>query len=124
MIKKAFPILALSLFSSMLGVGIIAPLLPLYADKLGANGLWLGIIFGGFAFSRTIIMPFVGRLSDRKGRKLSLSIGLISYAIISLFYIWVENAPPASPCPPYPWCHQWHDYARSTNLHRGHHAAR
>ena len=86
MIKKVFPALALSIFASMLGVGIIVPLLPLYAENLGATGIWIGIIFASFSISRAIISPFVGRLSDRRGRKLPLSIGLLISAIISLGY--------------------------------------
>lgn len=91
MIKKVFPILALSTFSSMLGVGIIFPLLPLYAENLGATGIWLGIIFSSFSISRTIFMPIIGRLSDRSGRKLFLCAGLLIYSIISLGYIWADN---------------------------------
>jgi MFS family permease len=87
MIKKVFPVLALAIFASMLGVGIIVPLLPLYAEDLGATELWIGIIFASFSISRAIVMPFVGRLSDRRGRKLVLSIGLLAYALISLGYI-------------------------------------
>jgi len=93
MIKKVFPILALSVFSSMLGVGIISPLLPLYAENLGATGIWLGIIFSGFSISRAILMPIIGRLSDRSGRKSLLCIGLLIYFIISLGYIWASNVP-------------------------------
>ena len=91
MIKKVFPILALSTFSSMLGVGIISPLLPLYAENLGATGIWLGIIFSSFSISRTIFMPIIGRLSDRRGRKLFLCIGLLIYSITSLGYIWAGD---------------------------------
>lgn len=91
MIKKVFPILALSVFSSMLGVGIIAPLLPLYAENLGATGIWLGIIFAGFSISRAIFMPIIGRLSDRNGRKLFICLGLLIYSVISLGYIWADN---------------------------------
>jgi len=36
-------------------------------------------------------MPIVGRLSDRRGRKLFLNIGLLSFAIISLGYIWADD---------------------------------
>ena len=91
MIKKVFPILALSIFSAMLGVGIIAPLLPLYAESLGATGVWLGVIFAGFFISRAIFMPIIGRLSDRSGRKLLICIGLFSCSIISLGYIWADS---------------------------------
>jgi MFS family permease len=91
MIKKVFPILALAIFSSMLGVGIISPLLPLYAENLGATVIWIGIIFASFSISRAIITPFVGRLSDRSGRKLLLSVGLLASSIISLGYIWANS---------------------------------
>ena len=91
MIKKIFPILALSVFSSMLGAGLIAPLLPLYAEDMGATGIWLGIILGGYHVSRTIFLPIIGRLSDRSGRKLFICVGLLIYAIISLGYIWADN---------------------------------
>ena len=91
MIKKAFPVLGLSIFASMLGVGIVAPLLPLYAEKMGASGVWIGMIFAGFSISRTVVMPIAGRLSDSRGRKLFLGTGLIIYAIISLGYIWASD---------------------------------
>ena len=68
MIRKVFPVLALSIFSSMLGVGIISPLLPLYAENLGATGIWLGVIFSSFSITRAVFMPFIGKLSDRWGR--------------------------------------------------------
>jgi MFS family permease len=91
MIKKIVPVLALSIFSSILGVGIIAPLLPLYADSLGATGVWLGVIFASFSITRAISMPIFGWLSDRGGRKVFLCSGLFFYAIISLGYIWAGN---------------------------------
>ncbi len=91
MIRKIFPILALCVFSSMLGVGIIAPLLPLYAENMGATGIWIGIIFAGFSISRAIFLPIIGRLSDRIGRKLFFCVGLFIYAIISLGYIWADT---------------------------------
>ena len=91
MIKKVLPILSLSIFSSMLGAGIVAPLLPLYAESLGATGIGVGVIFAGFAISRTVLTPVFGRLSDRRGRKLFISIGLILYAIISFGFIWVSS---------------------------------
>jgi len=32
----------------MLGFGIVAPLLPLYAEKIGATGIWIGMLFARF----------------------------------------------------------------------------
>jgi len=91
MIRRVFPVLALAIFSSMLGAGIVVPLLPLYAEGMGATGLWLGLIFASFAISRTLVTPFFGRLSDRKGRKLLLVIGLFTYALISFAYVMADH---------------------------------
>ena len=89
--KKVFPILALSMFSATLGIGVVSPLLPLYARDMGATGIWLGVIFSAYAISNSIAVPIVGRLSDRKGRKAFLTIGLLINAIISLGYVWAAT---------------------------------
>ena len=91
MIKKIFPILAISIFSSMLGAGIIAPLLPFYAESMGASGIWIGVIFAGFSISRAVLTPIIGNISDRRGRKVFICTGLLAYAAISLGYIWVDQ---------------------------------
>ena len=91
MITKVFPILALSIFSSLLGTGIVAPLLPLYAESLGATGIWVGVIFAGFSISNAICTPIFGRLSDRNGRKVFISVGLLLYTIISLGFVWADS---------------------------------
>ena len=91
MIKKIFPILAFSIFSSLLGSGIIVPLLPLYAENLGASGIWLGIIFSGFSIAHALTTPFAGRLSDRVGRKVLLAAGLFAYSVISLGFTWADS---------------------------------
>jgi len=77
----------------MLGSGIVVPLLPLYADSLGASGLWLGIIFASFPISRILITPIFARLSDRKGRKIFIAGGLLAYGVISFGYIIVTTVP-------------------------------
>jgi len=91
MIKKIFPILALCVFSSTLGIGIVAPLLPLYIRDLGATGVWLGIIVAAYFASNSIAVPIAGRLSDRRGRKYFLTFGLLAYSLISLGYLWASS---------------------------------
>ena len=75
----------------MLGIGIIVPLLPIYAESLGASGLWIGVIFSGFSISRSLFMPIVGPWSDKKGRKIFIAVGLLIYAIISLGYVLSDS---------------------------------
>ncbi|HDQ45402.1 MAG TPA: MFS transporter [bacterium] len=89
--KKVFLALFLSIFSAMLGMGIIAPLMPIYASALGAGGFSLGVVFAMFAVSRTLFMPMTGRLSDRYDRKLFIATGLLIYALASVGYIWAGS---------------------------------
>jgi MFS family permease len=89
--KKIFGTLFFSIFAVVTGVGIVVPLLPVYAHDLGASGLTIGLIFGAFSLSRTAFMPYFGRLSDKKGRKPYIMAGLISYALISIAFIASED---------------------------------
>jgi MFS family permease len=91
--NRILTVLFIAIFSSMLGVGIIVPILPLYAETLGANGLWLGAIFAIFNLARSAAMPVVGRISDRLGRKRFISSGLLIYTLSSLGYIYAGSAP-------------------------------
>lgn len=89
--RKIFATLFFSLFATVTGVGIVVPLLPVYAADLGARGIYIGLIFGAFALSRTFFLPIFGALSDRKGRKPFIIIGLFAYAAISLVFIGSET---------------------------------
>lgn len=77
-------ILLLSVFIALLGIGIIVPVMPLFAESLGAGGLTLGIIVATFSLSRGFCQPVVGNLSDRWGRKGFLISGLFVYGLVGL----------------------------------------
>jgi MFS transporter, DHA1 family, multidrug resistance protein len=89
--KKTFYVLLVAAFSAMLGMGVISPFLPELVKRHNANGFWMGMIFAGFAFSRGIIMPMVGRVSDRYGKKIFVSSGLLLFSFVSLLYPWAHN---------------------------------
>ena len=84
--KRIFTVLFIAVFATMLGTGIIEPFMAIYAKDLGANGLMIGLIFGSFTLSRAIFTPLIGRISDFKGRKNLLLVGLAGYTILSFFY--------------------------------------
>lgn len=81
----------LAVFTALLGVGIIIPILPLLATKLGASGFSLGVITAAFSLSRGIWQPMVGNLSDRWGRKGFLVAGLFIYGVVGLLIPWAAN---------------------------------
>jgi len=76
---------------SMLGFGIVVPLLPIYADQMGATALEIGLINAGFSLALLAALPFMGRLSDRFGRKVFLITGLAILTVASLGFIWAQT---------------------------------
>jgi DHA1 family multidrug resistance protein-like MFS transporter len=89
--KKIFATLFFAIFATVTGVGIVVPLLPVYAHDLGASGFYVGMIFGAFSLARTIFLPYFGRLSDHKGRKPLILPGLFAYTAISLGFIFFKD---------------------------------
>ncbi len=89
--KKIFATLFFALFATVTGVGIVVPLLPVYAHELGASGFFIGMIFGAFSLARTFFLPYFGRLSDLKGRRPLIVSGLLAYTVISFGFIFFKE---------------------------------
>lgn len=83
--------LAIAVMASALGQGLVVPLLPVFAQTLGAGGFAIGLIFGAFSVSRTLLLPYFGRLSDRKGRKVFIITGLFFYFITSIAFVYSDT---------------------------------
>ena len=86
-----FITLFFSIFATITGVGIVVPLLPVYAQALGAGGLTIGLIFGAFSISRVFFLPYFGKLSDRKGRKPLIVPGLLAYTLVSIAFLFSDD---------------------------------
>ena len=65
----------------MIGFGIVAPILGRYADRFGASGVQVGLLFASFSLAQMVCAPILGRLSDRVGRKPVIVISLIGTAL-------------------------------------------
>lgn len=79
--KRALPILFLVMFLVMIGFGIIIPVLPFYAEEIGANPTQLGLLMAVYSLMQLIFAPFWGKLSDRIGRKPIMMIGIAGLAL-------------------------------------------
>ena len=53
----------------VLGLTIILPLLPFYAEHFGASPTTVGLLVSTYAFCQLIAGPMLGRISDRVGRR-------------------------------------------------------
>lgn len=66
--KKVLPVFSIVLID-LLGLTIIIPLLSLYAASFGVNAFTIGLLGAAYPVMQFVGAPFLGRLSDRYGRK-------------------------------------------------------
>ncbi len=85
--KEHLVILAIQV-TEILGFSLVLPFLPLFAEQLGADPLFIGVIFASFSFFQFISAPIMGSLSDRYGRKPMLILSqfstFVSFIILGL----------------------------------------
>lgn len=79
--KKALPILFLMMFLVMVGFGIIIPVLPFLAEKVGGSPTELGLLMAVYSLMQLFFAPMWGRISDRIGRKPVMVIGIAGLAL-------------------------------------------
>ena len=96
--KRNLWICWLGSFATSAALSQIAPVLPLYIDKLGMHNLadiemWSGIAFGSTTLIASIFSPFWGKIADKYGRKpmllrasFGMSIVLASMGFVQSVY--------------------------------------
>ncbi|MGK3960379.1 MFS transporter [Sorangium sp. So ce118] len=62
----------LTVFVDVLGLTLVLPLLPFYAEHFGASELVVGVLAASYAVCQLVSGPILGRISDRAGRKPTL----------------------------------------------------
>lgn len=80
---RSSPLLPIFLIVAVdvLGLTIMIPLLPFYAEKLGATATQVGLLIGVYAACQLISGPLLGRASDFTGRKPLLIVSQIGTLI-------------------------------------------
>jgi DHA1 family multidrug resistance protein-like MFS transporter len=89
--NRNLAILFFSLVVSMLGFGIIIPILPFYVEKFGGGGVEMGMLMTIFSAMQFIFSPIWGSLSDRIGRKPVLIIGALGNALSMALMAFATN---------------------------------
>lgn len=86
--KSPLFLMALTIFIDFAGFGLVIPLLPFWAEHLGANAVGVGLVLTVYALAQLIFTPVLGSLSDRYGRRpviiASLLIEAVGFALTAL----------------------------------------
>ena len=71
-----------------IGFSVLIPVLPLFAERLGADSLQVGLILSLYALAQLLFLPMWGWVSDRIGRRpvllVSLSGTAASFIVLAL----------------------------------------
>jgi multidrug resistance protein len=84
-------VLMVTAFIDMLGLLMILPLLPFFAQQLGAGGFVVGMLVSSFAVAQLVSAPMWGRFSDKYGRRPALLVGLGASAIAYLVFAYADS---------------------------------
>lgn len=88
MVRSPLFLMALTIFIDFTGFGLVIPLLPFWAERLGANSVGVGLVLTVYALAQFLFTPVLGSLSDRFGRRpiiiISLLIECVSFALTAL----------------------------------------
>jgi MFS transporter, DHA1 family, tetracycline resistance protein len=87
-----FLVIFLTILMSTIGFGVCIPVLPKYAQDLGASDFVAGLLTGVFSLMVFIASPLWGRLSDRIGRRPVLIISILGSATGYFIMGWAGDA--------------------------------
>lgn len=71
----------------------LLPTLPLYVKDLGGTTQQIGLVIAAFAVGLLLCRPTLGKLSDRRSRKLVVLIGFAVVTIAPLGYLFATSLP-------------------------------
>jgi DHA1 family tetracycline resistance protein-like MFS transporter len=75
--RRALLAVFLTICVSLVGFGIVIPLLPFYAKRFHASEWQIGLLFASFSLAQMVAAPVLGDWSDRWGRRPVLILSLL-----------------------------------------------
>ncbi len=84
--RKRMVVLCSTIFLVGMGFSIIMPVLPYYAESMGANAFQLGMLITVYAICQFIFAPIWGAYSDRVGRRAVILAGILGYSLTFILF--------------------------------------
>jgi DHA1 family multidrug resistance protein-like MFS transporter len=90
-LRKIVAALFLANLTAEMGLGIIMPMLPIFARNIGATGASLGLIFGAYQLGRLLFIPVVVKLDNYIDRRRFILAGLLMFVISSAGFLLAKT---------------------------------
>ncbi|WP_338750531.1 MFS transporter [Bacillus sp. FJAT-52991] len=75
------------LFTDMIMYSLLVPITPYIDETYQPTATMMGVLFSTYAVGLLIATPFLGRLSDKIGRKIPMLLGIFTLIISTLLFI-------------------------------------
>jgi DHA1 family tetracycline resistance protein-like MFS transporter len=89
--RRRVTVLLLIVFVDLLGFGVLIPLIPFYAVRLGLSPDWVTLVIALHSLMQFVAAPILGRLSDRHGRRPVLAISMAGHALAYSLLIFSDS---------------------------------
>jgi DHA1 family tetracycline resistance protein-like MFS transporter len=80
-----------TVFLDLVGFGVVAPLMPFYVESMGGSAQTVGLLFGCFSAAQLLATPFLGKLSDRVGRRPVILVSLAGNAAAMVIFAFATK---------------------------------
>lgn len=80
-LPRSVIVLGIISFCVAVGLGVLIPVLPVFAGSFGVGNFEIGAVVSAFALMRLVSAPFCARLITRFGERLVLGVGMYLVAI-------------------------------------------
>lgn len=92
LMRREFLIVCFIIFSADLVSGILSPTFSLYAQDLGASLAFIGTLSSLGGVTQLVTSLPAGVLSDRYGRRIVLTLGMLAFAAATTLFAFAPNA--------------------------------
>lgn len=89
--NKQKSLINLTVFIDVIGIGIIIPVLPFYVGSFNSSPLVMTLLFTVFSLCSFFSAPFLGKWSDKIGRRPVLIISILSTALGWFLFAGAKN---------------------------------
>lgn len=94
LLTPTFLLVTASALAYFVAIGVVAPVLPVYVkDDLGGKGAAVGVVVGAFAIAAAVLRPVTGRIGDRRGRRVLVVGGSLTFGLSVVGYGLVHSLP-------------------------------
>jgi MFS family permease len=91
--RLTFSVVFATILIDFVGFSVLIPVLPLFADRLGASSLQVGWIVALYGLAQLLFLPVWGWVSDRVGRRPVILVSLLGTAVSFAVLATAESIP-------------------------------